>query len=432
VSEEFWQARPELTTIRKVARERRVGPWALLGAVLAHVAADTGPHVVLPPLIGGEASLNLLVGLVGPSGGGKDAALSVAEELVVPEFATRCIPTVELATGQGVAAAYVTMNKDTGGIQVQYRDAALFTASEIDNVAAHAAMGGSNLMPILRRAYTGSRLDEGYADKAKRRPVKAHRYRFALVAGIQPARSRVLLGDADGGTPQRWLWLPTNDPDAVDAEPEPFGLFLASGCLWKPRPEFEPVGEVEIPPAIEKKSKIVLEVCETVRADVDAARVKRLAAELTTRGEELLAGHKLLSREKVAALLGILSRSDAKVDEEDWSLAGEVMSVSDATRKACEGALAESARRENRARGKADAEREGARQDGMVQRVARILLRKLRGGEWVRGSDLRRGLTSASRGYLEPAVELLLDTGQIQAEAVEYNGRPGNRYRRVD
>jgi hypothetical protein len=57
---DFWLRRPVLTDIRWFARERRVAPWAVLGSVLAQASCRIGPHVVLPPIVGGVASLNLL------------------------------------------------------------------------------------------------------------------------------------------------------------------------------------------------------------------------------------------------------------------------------------------------------------------------------------------------------------------------------------
>ena len=66
--EGFWAARPELERLRQFARSRRVGPWAVLGHVLAISLSAIPPNVVLPPTIGDYASLNLFVALVGRSG----------------------------------------------------------------------------------------------------------------------------------------------------------------------------------------------------------------------------------------------------------------------------------------------------------------------------------------------------------------------------
>lgn len=68
-------------------------------------------------------------------------------------------------------------------------------------------------------ACVGSCSDPGRAaGGAERRliPIPAHSYRMALLLGVQPRRAGALLDDADGGTPQRFLWLPTTDPLAPD------------------------------------------------------------------------------------------------------------------------------------------------------------------------------------------------------------------------
>src|SRR5690348_14417203 len=94
--EEFWTRSDQLGRIRDVARGRLVAPWAVLGGVLALVCSRVGPHVVLPPIVGGPASLNTFWGLVGPSGAGKDASLAVARSLLyLPDH----VPTHEVGTG---------------------------------------------------------------------------------------------------------------------------------------------------------------------------------------------------------------------------------------------------------------------------------------------------------------------------------------------
>ena len=80
--EAFWSARPELARLRDFARARRVAPWALFGVALARIVAVIPPSVVLPPLVGGHASLNLFVAVVAKSGGGKGSSESAAEDAI--------------------------------------------------------------------------------------------------------------------------------------------------------------------------------------------------------------------------------------------------------------------------------------------------------------------------------------------------------------
>ena len=43
--------------------------------------------------------------------------------------------------------------------------------------------------------------------------------RFGLSVGIQPDRAGWLLDEADGGTPQRFLWLPVTDKNITATPP---------------------------------------------------------------------------------------------------------------------------------------------------------------------------------------------------------------------
>ena len=47
------------------------------------------------------------------------------------------------------------------------------------------------------------------------------------------------------------------------------------------------------------------------------------------------------------------------------------------------------------------------------------------------GSELRRALPSRARPHLDDALDALELSGAIEAEAIEYQGRQGRRYRDV-
>jgi hypothetical protein len=431
--ERFWTSRSTLAAVRTVARERLVSPWAALGAVLGHVCTRIGPHVVLPPIVGGYASLNTFWALVGASGGGKDAALAVAQEVL--HLQDR-VPTHEVGTGQGIDSSFTVTAKDG---PVQFCDSALFTVTEIDTLAGHASMSGSTVMATLRKVYSGSALGARYADKDKRRPVRAHGYRAALIGGVQPARSGVLLNDKDGGTPQRWLWLPTNDPDArkhaagIPAPPD-----APREALWQQYEYLMATGElsdkdVKDGQKIRPKQRVEIKVCDTARDAVIENRLARLEAPLAAAADDL-SGHALLTRLKVAALLALFNGGRIEVTEEDWELSDVIMTVSNATRDACSASLAESARRANVARAVQDIERTDIAAEHAEKRVAAALGRALRRREgWVARADLRRTLPGRDREFFESAIERLTAAGQVEVEAVQTDsmGREidGCRYR---
>ena len=310
---EFWAARQVLQHVHDFARARVAAPWAVLGVVLVRAICTVQPNVKLPAIVGSRASLNLFLGLIGPSGSGKSIAKAVARDAI--NFGDRVIEDFPIGTGEGIAATYMRFEKqkDEPPKLAQHRFRALFHADEIDGVKAIAARNGATLLPVLRSAYSGETLGNQNADIHRRLPVARHSYRLGFIAGIQPARSAILLDDADGGTPQRFLWMPTIDPDAPDQTP--------------PEPARKPI---DIPPAMRgEEGPLEIAVCQPA---VDLIRGTHLARIRGGNGD-LLDGHGLLTQLKVATALGILDHR-LTVTDEDWQLAKTVMAVSDRTRSA--------------------------------------------------------------------------------------------------
>lgn len=402
----FWSARPVLEHIRAYARARRASPWAVLGVVLARVVVAVPPHVVLPPLVGGVASLNLFAGLVGESGTGKGAAEAAGAAAMQVGILNR----FPVGSGEGLCHLFVKREKKD---LVQHTTAVLAEIHEVDTLAALNSRQGSTLQPVLRSAYMGEQFGFGYADPTKRLVVEGHRYRLCMVVGIQPARAGAILDDTDGGTPQRYLWLPATDRDAPDAAPE-----APEPWRWRPPtwPQYErATGQVHLP------------VCETARTVVDGAWLAR------HRGDgDALDSHALLTRLKVGAALALLD-GRAEVADDDWTLAGTVLDVSDRTRGRVVETLRRTSADTNRRRGEAEGERAVVVaekvEDAAVRRVARLLTRKLAATPTgVRGAELRRRLTGRDRVHFDTAIGRLLDAGQITCEDIDGQGTGGVHY----
>ena len=209
--DEFWSATPQLTLIYQWARARYAAPWAVLGAVLLRVAASTGPHVQLPPVVGGHASLNLGAIFVGSSGGGKGISEKVARLAWPAGVVER-----PLGSGEGIAALFMPPKKE--GAERVTR--AIFSVPEIDTLTGMAARQGSILLAQLKSALMGELIGQSNASEATTRVVQAHSYRCCLSIGAQPGHAAVILNDTSGGTPQRMLWFPTTDP-GMPADPGP-------------------------------------------------------------------------------------------------------------------------------------------------------------------------------------------------------------------
>ena len=416
--EAFWQARPELAHIRLFARARQASPWATLAVVLTRVIAATEPNIVLPPLIGQVASLNMFVALVGKSGDGKDAAIGAARAAV-----DLSIDVPELLPGSGEGLVHIFLHRvreERQPSRVEQRTTRiLLIAGEIDTLAALFNRQASTLMPELRKAYMGQELGFHYVDESKRLPMAAQTYRLCLIAGVQPGKARTLLDDAAGGTPQRFFWAEATDPTAPDwndlpNEPRPW--------LWKPPPELD-----------DTSRQIVVPVCPTACAAIRGARSARLRGE----NNDTLDGHLLLCREKLAIALGLLA-GRIGIEEEDWALAGVMIERSSAVRDDVVAQLAAEQRRANVGRAAAEAEREIVVEERTTRdRVARVSKRivehlRERAG-WVPHREVRSKMAQHDRQWFEEAIQALLRTGQIEVQETRRSaaghGSAGLRYR---
>jgi len=395
----FWDARPHHALIRQWAQARRASPWAVLGCVLARTTTLIPPFHILPPLTGGQASLNLFIGLVGPSGSGKGAADAVARELLD----TPPITQAPLGSGEGIAHQYMRRltAKEGGGTEMHTREV-LFTLNEIDTLAALHGRQGSTVLAELRRAWMGEQLGFAYVDPAKRLPVDPHTYRFTLIAGIQPGRAAILLDDADGGTPQRFTWLPATDPDAPEKAPPP-----PKRITWEPpRTPFK-AGQY---------GGSEMGVCAAAAETIDSNRYARLKGD-----GHALDGHGLLARLKIAAALTWLdNRHD--IEDADWQLAGTVMQISDDTRASCVTTLHQAARASSIGRAEGEAERQiiisERVDDAAAKRVARAITRALRhaGPDGLTRSAARKAVTSRDRGHFDDAIHRLAEAGRIHLD----------------
>ena len=443
--ERLWGMSDRLQHIRRYALCCLTSPWAVLGATLIRVSCATEPNIQLPALVATKASLNLFVALVGASGTGKSGAMDVAEEMLIPRLAGSNtpipIPALPLGSGEGLSDIYVRLpprlprrgqqedgiGEDALGLgvagAVQHCTRALVVAEEVDTIDAQVRRSGSTLMQQLRLAWSGGQLGHAYRDETKRIQVPKHAYRMGLLVGVQPGRGAALLDDADGGTPQRFLWLPATDPGLVE-NPEDFA---------EPLP-------VTIPQYVRGAT---FRVWPPVRQVVRKARLDR------NKGlAEALDGHALLTRLKVAAALVLLHDGwwgDEALDisEQAWYAAGLVMAKSDQTRESVRQYLSEAAQAANVQQGRARATQEvivaevteeaaEARLETRVQRLAAKLANRIadRGktteDRWVAHRVLNQGAAAADRKHLLDALARLEALGQVE---VRDGGHHARHYR---
>jgi hypothetical protein len=410
--EDFWDTRPVLAHLRDFARSRRVGPWALLGCVMVRVIAASPPNLVLPPLVGGQASINLFVGIVSVSGGGKGTAEAAAQDAIdLPH-----VPILGPGSGEGIGHLFFGWDKTDKELK-QHTTAVILSAAEIDTLSALKTRQASTLFPELRKAWMGEPLGFAYVDKEKRLTVPRHSYRLCLSVGIQPANAAPILEDHSAGTPQRLLWFPADDPDAPDERPQ------------QPEKWSNPL--IQIGTYRDHRTRQEMQVCDSARAEIDAARLSRLRGSTS----EALDGHALLAQLKVAAALALVDGRRNAITEDDWCLAGVVRAVSDQTRQHVGRVLEQDKIKNNHARAHAEADRAIVIDNRMakhaIQRVGRSLARKLdNASDWISRTELRHALESKDRQYFNDAITALVDAGQAEERQV-LSGRKGTEYRKV-
>lgn len=431
---DFWAARPELADCLQFARSRRVGPWAMFGHALVLCMSIVPPNTVLPPIVGTVAGLNMFVALTGPSGAIKSAAMGAAADWLQIKPEPKL---VKPGSGEGLAKCYAFIDKPRGqpAQQIGKEWSLVAHIPEVDTLNATGSRGGSTLMSELRCAWSGERLGHDYAGEDKAITLAANRYRLGMTVGVQPERARPLFEDATGGTPQRFIWMPTDDPTAPEERPrEPSAWSLTK---WPDSGRANPVCDADFDRKMSlglpaDKSRFVVMVVPQRAWDMQDAHT--LAKLRDPASVDPLDGHKLLARLKVAAALMVLNGRYDKVSEEDWELAGMVMAVSDRTREHVREQLAAEALERNRSAGKAAAYREmaadetkAAAYDEKVRRVAGNISNALKnlGGRAAR-TKVRNKIAQRDRAaYFDEAEEWLLSRARINKTEITVNGTDG-------
>jgi hypothetical protein len=378
----FWEARPALATIRQAAHARTRSPDAVLGAVLARVALTVPPALFLPPVTGHRGTVDLLVAVVAPAGGGKSTSVAVAGDLF-PVHGDGILDDLTIGSGEGLVDAYMgdITEQDGGGktrrTRGQVRHAILAVVDEGQVLKELGARKGSTLLPIMRSAWSGATLGQANASAETKRRLEAGSYRLALVAAFQPEYAATILDDAAGGTPQRFLWLSATDPAIPDVPP----AWL--GPLTHTPPRFTAGQVFTVDPAVAEEVR-TRQLCRS-RAPLDRPDPSG----------EPLDSHLELLRLKVGALLGYLD-GRAEVSRDDWRLAGIVLDTSTAVRQQVAAIARDlAANREKASTARAvrrDETIEGAAQARALERVSRAVANRVRRGP---GVVLRRDLNHA-------------------------------------
>lgn len=327
--DELWQARPVLDHIRQAARARLVAPDAVLGAVLARVAAITPHPVEIPGIVGSAMGLTYYTGIVGPPAAGKSAALAVAAELLpAPANIPDRLP---IGSGEGfVETLFDLVTEDDGKKKVkvkrQVRFAAIFHIDEGSALTEVGGRQGTTILSTLRTAYTHGTLGATNASTERKRILDGRAYVYGVTLGIQPELAGPLLADTAAGTPQRFVWLMATDPDARR------GIAWPGDLPWSP-PDVSTLEELAIKRGGYKRYP--LHVIDTIRDEIITERIAIQRGDKTVPASE---AHDPLVRLKTAALLALLDQR-LVVDDTDWHLAGVITTTSRTIRVAVQNTL---------------------------------------------------------------------------------------------
>lgn len=386
----FWTQRESLQTIYLAALSKMCSPWAVLGHCAARALALVRPQCRLPPIIGGVGSLNWFCAIAAKSGGGKDSAMAVAEQLVRHDILTR-----NLGSGEGVIDSYVIpKNKETGEPQ-SLHESIMFVADEIDTMATLSQRSGATLPSILRSGFSGGTLGFSYRT-ASSLHLEKHTYRMTLVVSVQPAKAGALMDDIYGGTLQRFMWFPGSDSRITNEPPPmPGKLELPSPAAWQ----------------YERELLVPYEAVELIRDE----RVR-----INTGAADDINGHALYIREKFAYALAVLDGRD-ELTSEDWRLAGIASRVSDHTRTWVASELLAAQERKATEEGRLQGVRYNASDEERAhqsnKRLTRIAVwarKKIRESETgITQRALTQAMASRDRPYLATALDKLEATGVI-------------------
>ena len=309
--DEFWQTRPALTHIQQAAESRGRGRDALLAVVACRAMALVDYQWQIPPIVGAPASLNLLCGLVAPSGIGKSTINAIAAELV-PFPSELNIAYGPNGSGEGLAATYVGMegNKSDGEL---FRRSAMFYCDEGAGLVEIAKRNGSTFASQLRTAAHGGPIGQTNGNKNTTRIVPAHQYRMVFVVGFQPSNAGPFIDQNAEGTPQRFIWATPYDKEHVKAPNE--------RAKWPGQLNIEP-----LPQMGNRYVSFAQDICDDIMWSDHARQIG------DTSESAPLDSHRDLERLRLAFVLATLDGHGHNVTNDDYEMAKQWSSASAALR----------------------------------------------------------------------------------------------------
>lgn len=416
--DDLW-AHSEVTRhILTSARGQIVGPMTLFLSLMMEALMRVPPHIVLPAVVGGHASLNMQIGLMAESGGSKGASASVVDMCMNFD---RDSYSVGIGTGEGITSQYGEWVKESVSWK---RTAVLFTAAEISTIEALANRVGSTLIADLTKAWSGEPL--GYANRRKETSIqlKGNRYRLGFITGVQPVKAHILLKHVGQGFVERFLFARGDDPDADDSYTTPRPIDWPGNRALDSMIDEIPDDEFDL----DKKQKIDSLVEIAIPNHVRTAIRKHQVYKRRGGAVNALDSHAMLLRLKVAAGIAALHGRFKAITDTDWDLAGAVMRNHRETRDHTLAVLSKESAKANEAKavaaGKYAAKSEQVADQLRLNATKDLIVKHLGSADKaMAASVLKKKLRADKRQLFDDAIAELVDEGTVFARSGKQGGQ---------
>ena len=397
----FWEATPLLSVIREASMERGLSPDGVIGAWLPGYAATIpmGMWVAGPPQ---RAPLNIFSVLVGQSGTGKTASMSLALDLLGWNVNNNrhVLLGQSLRSGEGLVQLAVIPRKrgDDDGPPA-YRNAVQIVYDEGGVLGRQTERSGSTMIPYLNTAWSG----HGTVGGALARETfgfPANLVRICAVIGVQyGAAGNLFEGEAARlGFPQRLLYFGLAHPDLAAAD-------VAKQTSQPAQPLEHPFW-----PHAEHARTTLLDHPTDIEHEV------RLWTRNKDHGngiDDPYDGHKMNLTKRVSAVLA-LAHGWKTPNQQSWDLAKHIVETSQKTRRQLLASLGDISRQRTRQRVEEAVMTADALDDRWVIKRATRIARYIQASETpCTKKSIRSKLASYEKRRLQEILDYAINRGWV-------------------
>ncbi|MEX3741635.1 bifunctional DNA primase/polymerase [Mycolicibacterium porcinum] len=247
------ESSPLLRHCTTAARQRGLGPLAVIAGMQRAVASNIPTKVAIPGVVSGPSPLNVIHLALGPSGAGKsgsaDSVVAVQRyrpghldtSLVGgvvdedPEFVINPVPKLP-GSGQALATFYAenVKDKDADGKEFwtteQHTHSVSVVFDEVDGLVAQLSNDKNTLSAELRTGWSGvGPIGSNVKTKANDITVEGWNYRLVVLIAAQTLNATGLFDNASGGLSQRMHTVGVEDPHPLTFEEKvaqrPVGIY---------------------------------------------------------------------------------------------------------------------------------------------------------------------------------------------------------------